>query len=127
MTFDDETRQYTNLTGYFTLFGDRNIHICGANFYGYVQDVSREKGLTRRSIVCLFVRQVVLIADQRRENVIQNCIRNPSLIDYDPSVGWNNRAAIPERKIISLLICFLKLLLLCSTMRKIEIDLSFSH
>ncbi|CAF3883981.1 unnamed protein product [Rotaria sp. Silwood2] len=78
LTFDYETRRYTNLTGYFSLFGDRKIHICGTNFYGYVQDV-------------------ILVSDNRRENLIQNCIHNPSLIDYDPSVGWNNRAAIPER------------------------------
>ncbi|CAF3559496.1 unnamed protein product [Rotaria sp. Silwood1] len=78
LTFDYETRRYTNLTGYFSLFGDRKIHICGTNFYGYVQDI-------------------ILVSDNRRENLIQNCIHNPSLIDYDPSVGWNNRAAIPER------------------------------
>ncbi|CAF3471666.1 unnamed protein product [Rotaria sp. Silwood1] len=77
LTFDYETRRYTNLTGYFSLFGDRKIHICGTNFYGYVQDI-------------------ILVSDNRRENLIQNCIHNPSLIDYDPSVGWNNRAAIPE-------------------------------
>ncbi|CAF5164167.1 unnamed protein product, partial [Rotaria magnacalcarata] len=77
LTFDYETRRYTNLTGYFSLFGDRKINICGTNFYGYVQDV-------------------ILVADNRRENLIQSCIRNPSLVDYDPSIVWNNRAAIPE-------------------------------
>jgi len=39
-SFDYETRHYTNLTGYFSLFGDRKLHLCGTNFYGYVQDVS---------------------------------------------------------------------------------------
>ncbi|CAF0925941.1 unnamed protein product [Rotaria sordida] len=77
LTFDYETRRYTNITGYFSLFGDRKIHICGTNFYGYVQDI-------------------ILVSDNHRENLIQNCIHNPSLVDYDPSVGWNNRAAIPE-------------------------------
>ncbi|CAF3881254.1 unnamed protein product, partial [Rotaria sordida] len=77
LTFDYETRRYTNITGYFSLFGDRKIQICGTNFYGYVQDI-------------------ILVSDNHRENLIQNCIHNPSLVDYDPSVGWNNRAAIPE-------------------------------
>lgn len=39
LAFDDENRYYTNLTAFFSLFGDRNLHICGTNFYGYVQDV----------------------------------------------------------------------------------------
>jgi hypothetical protein len=43
------------------------------------------------------------MADNRRENLIQNCVRNPSLVEYDPSVGWNNRAAIPERMYIHLI------------------------
>lgn len=38
------------------------------------------------------------MADNRHENLIQNSIRNPRLIDYDLSVTWNNRADIPERK-----------------------------
>jgi len=40
LTFDDETRHYTNLSENFSLFGDRKLHLCGTNFYGYVQDVS---------------------------------------------------------------------------------------
>ncbi|CAF1082643.1 unnamed protein product [Adineta steineri] len=40
LTFDYETRHYTNLTGYFSLFGDKKIHVCGTNFYGYVQDAA---------------------------------------------------------------------------------------
>ena len=42
LTFDYETRHYTNLTGYFSLFGDKKIQICGTNFFGYVQDVRVE-------------------------------------------------------------------------------------
>jgi hypothetical protein len=42
LTFDDETRHYTNLTEDFTLFTDKIIYICGRNFIGYVQDVSEE-------------------------------------------------------------------------------------
>jgi hypothetical protein len=57
------------------------------------------------------------VSDNRRENLIQNCIRNPSLVDYDPSVGWNNRAAIPERK----LYCYCCFFLVCS--RDNELDL----
>jgi serine kinase of HPr protein (carbohydrate metabolism regulator) len=43
LTFDDETRHYTNLSEYFSLFGNKKIHICGRNFIGYVQDVSNKK------------------------------------------------------------------------------------
>jgi serine kinase of HPr protein (carbohydrate metabolism regulator) len=43
LTFDDETRHYTNLTEHFTLFTDKIIYICGRNFIGYVQDVSEEE------------------------------------------------------------------------------------
>lgn len=95
MTFDYETRHYTNLTGYFSLFGDRKLHLCGTNFYGYVQDVSDLK-FSFRYYNCSI--QIVISADNRQENLIQNCIRNPTTVEYDPSVGWNNRAAIPERK-----------------------------
>jgi hypothetical protein len=38
------------------------------------------------------------MADNHHENLIQNSIRNPELIDYDRSVTWNNRADIPECK-----------------------------
>jgi hypothetical protein len=38
------------------------------------------------------------MADNQHENLIQNSIRNPGLIDSDPSVTWNNRANIPECK-----------------------------
>ena len=39
------------------------------------------------------------MVDNHHENLIQNSIYNPGLIDYDPSVTWNNRADIPERKL----------------------------
>jgi hypothetical protein len=38
------------------------------------------------------------MSDNHHENLIQNSIHNPGLIDYDPSVTWNNRANIPECK-----------------------------
>ncbi len=41
------------------------------------------------------------MSDNHHENLIQNSIHNPGLIDYDPSVTWNNRADIPERKFYS--------------------------
>ncbi|CAF1042923.1 unnamed protein product [Didymodactylos carnosus] len=37
---------------------------------------------------------IMLTADNRRENVIQNCIRNPSLIEVDSGVAWNVHAPI---------------------------------
>ncbi|CAF0944400.1 unnamed protein product [Adineta steineri] len=77
LTFDDETRHYTNVTEHFTLFTDNLIYICGGNFNGYIQDI-------------------ILTADSHYENLIQNSIHNPGLIDYDASVTWNNRANIPE-------------------------------
>lgn len=42
LTFDDQTRHYTNLTENFSLFGNRIIHLCGKDFIGYIQDVSEE-------------------------------------------------------------------------------------
>ncbi|CAF3511313.1 unnamed protein product [Rotaria sp. Silwood1] len=77
LTFDDETRHYTYFIEYFSLFGDRKIYLCGKNFIGYVQDI-------------------IFMADNHHENLIHNSIRNPGLIDYDPSVLWNNHANIPE-------------------------------
>jgi len=47
LTFDDETRHYTNLTIYFSLFGNKKIHICGEDFIGYVQDV-RKKNIEKK-------------------------------------------------------------------------------
>jgi hypothetical protein len=38
------------------------------------------------------------MSDNHHENLIQNSIRNPGLIHYDPSATWNNHAYIPERK-----------------------------
>ena len=38
------------------------------------------------------------MTDNHHENLIQNSIRNPRLIDYDESVTWNNRANISECK-----------------------------
>ncbi|CAF1947203.1 unnamed protein product [Rotaria magnacalcarata] len=78
LTFDDETRHYTYLIEYFSLFGDKKIYLCGKNFIGYVQDI-------------------IFMADNHHENLIHNSIRNPELIDYDYSVTWNNRADVPER------------------------------
>ncbi|CAF0871438.1 unnamed protein product, partial [Didymodactylos carnosus] len=75
LTLDYQSKYYGNIATYFSLFGDRKIHICGTNYYGYVQDI-------------------MLLADSRRENVIQNCIRNPSLIEADPGVAWNVHAPI---------------------------------
>ena len=41
LAFDDERRHYTtNLTQYFSLFGNGKIHLCGKAFAGYIQDVS---------------------------------------------------------------------------------------
>ncbi|CAF4222241.1 unnamed protein product, partial [Rotaria sp. Silwood2] len=77
LTFDDETRHYTYFIEYFSLFGDRKINLCGKNFIGYVQDI-------------------IFMSDNHHENLIHNSIRNPGLIDYDPSVLWNNHANIPE-------------------------------
>ncbi|CAF2152127.1 unnamed protein product [Rotaria magnacalcarata] len=77
LTFDDETRHYTYLIEYFSLFGDKKIYLCGKNFIGYVQDI-------------------IFMADNHHENLIHNSIRNPELIDYDYSVTWNNRADVPE-------------------------------
>jgi len=39
LTFDDETRHYTNLSENFSLFANEKIHVCGEDFIGYVQDV----------------------------------------------------------------------------------------
>ncbi|CAF3647499.1 unnamed protein product [Rotaria sordida] len=78
LTFDDETRHYTYFIEYFSLFGDRKVYLCGKNFIGYIQDI-------------------IFMADNHHENLIHNSIRNPGLIDYDPSVLWNNHANIPER------------------------------
>ena len=38
------------------------------------------------------------MVDNHHENLIQNSINNPRLIDSDRSVTWNNRADLPERK-----------------------------
>ena len=43
MTFDEQTRHYTNLTEDFSLFGNRKIQLCGKDFIGYVQDVSEDE------------------------------------------------------------------------------------
>ena len=58
LTFDEETRHYTNLTEHFTLFADNLIHICGRNFNGYIQDVSED---LERQISCRLLIEKIFI------------------------------------------------------------------